>query len=52
MGKMLGAKLIFLPTLYERKNDFEVSIKLFNTETGEILSVTNLGILTNTLELP
>lgn len=43
-GKMLGAKLILLPSIYKRKNDFEVYIKLLNTETGEILSVTKTYI--------
>lgn len=43
-GRMLGAKLIFLPSLHKRKNDFEMYIKLLNTETGEILSITKMYV--------
>lgn len=44
MGKMLGAKIIISGRLYEKKGQYEIFIKMFRVETGEVLSVNKLRI--------
>ncbi|HNF24677.1 MAG TPA: VWA domain-containing protein [Leptospiraceae bacterium] len=43
-GKMLGAKLLLISRVYKKTNNYEMYMKLLNSETGEVLSVTKLLI--------
>ncbi len=43
-GKMLGAKLLLISRVYKKANNYEMYMKLLNSETGEVLSVTKLLI--------
>ncbi len=44
LGKFLGAKLLIVPTLYEKDDYYEMIIKLMKIETVEILSITKVKI--------
>ena len=44
VGKLLGAKLLTIGKIYVKDNNFEVYIKLVNSESGEIWSATKLII--------
>lgn len=44
VGKLIGAKMMIGGTLYERKDTYEIFLKLLRVETGEILSVNKLKI--------
>ncbi|MEM7179269.1 MAG: VWA domain-containing protein [Spirochaetota bacterium] len=43
-GKLLGAETLLTSKLYQKKNNFEMYLKLIRTETGEVLSVSKLVI--------
>ncbi|HNI99184.1 MAG TPA: hypothetical protein PL169_24185 [Leptospiraceae bacterium] len=40
----LGAKLLLISRVYKKTNNYEMYMKLLNSETGEVLSVTKLLI--------
>ena len=42
VGKLLGANLLVNSKLYKKDSNYEIYIKLINTETGEIQSATKL----------
>ncbi|HDP80507.1 MAG TPA: VWA domain-containing protein, partial [Spirochaetes bacterium] len=44
VGKLMGAKMIIGGALYDKKNSYELFLKLLRVETGEVLSVNKLKI--------
>ena len=44
VGKLLGANLLVNSKLYKKDSNYEIYIKLINTETGEIQSATKLVV--------
>ncbi len=44
IGQTIGAKLLLLSQLYKKDKNYEMYLKLLNTETGEVLSITKLVI--------
>lgn len=44
VGKLLGANLLVNSKMYKKDSNFEIYIKLINTETGEIQSATKLVV--------
>jgi len=44
VGKLLGANLLVNGKLYKKESNYEIYIKLINTETGEIQSATKLVV--------
>ncbi len=44
VGKVLGAQMLLTGTLFDRKDTYEIFLKLLRVETGEILSVTKLVV--------
>jgi len=43
-GKLTGAKLLVMGTLFRKPEAFEMFLKMIRVETGEILSVTKMKI--------
>jgi len=44
VGKILGAKMLFVGQLYRKRESYELFLKLIRVETAEILSVTKAKI--------
>ncbi len=44
VGELLGAKLLAVGKMYQKENNFEIYLKLVNSETGEIQAATKLII--------